>query len=104
MKAKRKDPKERAEMINGELHFTVKNFALVVNKSEQTVRQYMSVGNRVRKLRINRVAGKPMIPFSELTDFPFTVSGRHSNSEVYHFDEEGKIVEQAPISLVGVEV
>jgi hypothetical protein len=92
-KQKRLSPRERAQEVGGELFLDVKDFALVTNKSEQTVRGYIKNGNRVRKLKVMRIVGKPMIPFSELTEFPFTTSGKSTEEEVYHYDENGKVVE-----------
>lgn len=85
-------PKDMSDEINGELYFTVKHFALATNRSEQNVRFLMSYGNRIRKLKVVRIAEKPMIPYSELTEFPFTVAGRNSMG-VYHYTEEGIMTE-----------
>lgn len=92
-KQKRTSPRERAYDVGGELFLTVKDFALITNKSEQTVRGYIKYGNRVRRLMVRRILGKPMIPFAELMNFPFTVSGRYSETDIYHYNEEGKVVD-----------
>lgn len=85
-------PRDMTEAINGELYFTVNNFALATNRSAQNVRFLMSYGNRIRKLKVVRIADRPMIPYSELTEFPFTVAGRNS-AEVYHYTEDGIVTE-----------
>lgn len=84
-------PKDMAVVINDELYFTVKTYATVTNRSEQSVRFLMAYGNRLRRLKIVYIATKPLIPYSELTMFPFTLPGRNSH-EVYHYDEQGQIV------------
>lgn len=83
--------KDRALNINGVLYFDVKTFAKVTNSSEQRIRVLMSRGNTRRKLKCKRIAGKPLIPYTELTEFPFTTPGR--KPEVYYYNEEGKIAE-----------
>ena len=84
-------PMDMTEVINDKRFFTVKNFAIATNRSEQNVRFLMSYGNRLRKLRVEYIMDKPLIPYSELTEFPFTLPGRNSD-EVYHYNEEGNIV------------
>lgn len=86
------DPVGMTEVLDGERYFTVKAFAAATNRSEQSVRFLMSYGNRVRKLKVVRKFDKPLIPFSELTEFPFTVPGRGAK-EVYHYGVDGRIVE-----------
>ena len=76
---------------DGKRYFEVKNFAWATNRSAQNVRFLMSYGNKFRKLRVVYVAGKPLIPWEELTEYPFTVPGRN-NREVYHYTEDGQVV------------
>lgn len=62
----------------------------------------MSKGNMIRKLRIMRIAGKPFIPYSELTQFPFTTIGRAPL--VYHYDESANMLEPAlPVATLKAE-
>jgi len=84
-------PVDMTEEINGERYFSVRTFAEATKRSEQSVRFLMSYGNRIRKLTVVYVMDKPLIPYSELTEFPFTLPGRN-NEEVYHYDEDGVIV------------
>jgi hypothetical protein len=84
-------PIDLTETVNGKLYFSVKNFAWVTKRSEQNVRFLMAKGNKQRKLVVERVMGKPMIPFSELTEYPFGTPGR--NASVYHYDINGLIVQ-----------
>jgi hypothetical protein len=95
-------PAEFAVMVNGELCFTVKKFAKVTNRSEQSVRGLIARGNRVRRLKIIRLADRPFVPYSELIEFPFTVSGR--TESVYHYDENGKIVEEVSTLQTSAEI
>ena len=81
-----------AVKVDGELYFTIGAFALLTNRSAQTVRRYLKNGNRIRKLKMIRVVDRPLIPVAELTEYPFTVSGRNS-TEIYHYDTSGKVRE-----------
>ena len=78
--------------LNGEDYYTIKHFAELTNRTVPSVWALLSVGNRVRKLKLIRFAGKPMIPASELTEFPFTFAGRSLLEDaVYHYDENGRV-------------
>jgi len=79
------------EVINGERFLTVKHFAWLTKRSEQSVRFLMIKGNRVRKLKSVHIIGRALIPVAELTGFPFTLPGRKGKS-IYHYTEEGKQV------------
>jgi hypothetical protein len=78
-------------VIDGEALYTVWQFAKIVKKSEQAIFTLIGKGNRLRKLRVRRLLGKPLIYASELTEFPFTLPG-HS-MEVYHYTPEGQQTE-----------
>jgi hypothetical protein len=78
------------EEIDGERYFVVKRFAEATRRSEQNVRFLMSYGNKYRKLTVVRKLGKPMIPWSEFTNYPFTAPGRNSK-EVYYYTEAGGV-------------
>lgn len=82
-------PRDLAEYVNGEMYFTVKWFARVTMRSEQNVRYLMARGNRIRRLKVVRIFDKPMIPYSEMLEFPFTTPGRGSKV-IYHYDEDGR--------------
>lgn len=77
---------------NGERYFSVKHFSWATRRSEVNTRHLMYRGNRVRRLKIVYINGKPMIPYTEMLEFPFTMPGRNSR-EVYHYDESGKQVD-----------
>lgn len=71
-------------VINGKKVVTIKQFAAVTNRSTESVRQLISKGNRIRKIKVVHFGDKPYIPFSEIENYPFTVSGRSSKT-VYKF-------------------
>ena len=77
--------------INGENYYTVEQFAQLTNKASQTIRGLMHKGNRIRKLKFVHFGNKPFIPATEVTCFPFTVSGRNNN-DIYHYNQKGVII------------
>jgi hypothetical protein len=85
-------PKSLAFEHNGVWYFSVKHFAWVTHRSETNVRKLMYRGNRIRRLTVEYVNGRPAIPYDELLHFPFTLPGRNS-TEVYNYDEDGQQVE-----------
>ena len=76
--------------IDGAEYYTVKQFARKTYRSEQSVRFLISKGNRLRKLKCVYFAGKPFIPVTELTEYPFTLAGRQSR--VFHYNTTGVAV------------
>jgi hypothetical protein len=84
-----------AETHNGKLYFDIKTFAAVTNRSRGSVCNLIAKGNRIRKLACEYFMDKPMIPASELIEFPFTVCGRNSE-KTYHYDEFGRVATEAP--------
>jgi len=79
--------------VNGKVYFDVKTFAALTNRTTQAVYRLISKGNSVRKLKADHVLGKPMIPVSELAEFPFCSSGPWAKKNVYHFDVSGIKIE-----------
>ena len=55
--------------ISDEEFYTVKEFAHLTNRTEQSVRQLMKRGNRLRKLKYRHFFSKPFIFAEELTEF-----------------------------------
>jgi hypothetical protein len=92
-----KSPKDYALEINGAKYFTVERFARVTNRTQQNVRHLMAQGNRVRRLRSFYLAGKPFVPYEELTEFPFTSAGRPER--IYHYDATGHVVESPKVEV-----
>ena len=80
-------PIELTYIISGERYFTVKHFAQVTMRSEINVRVLIWRGNRIRKLKCMHFDKKVFVPYSELTEFPFTLPGQ--NKAVYHYTEDG---------------
>lgn len=83
------NPIDLIEEVEGEKYFTVKSFARIICRSEQSVRFLISRGNRIRKLKAVKKLEKPLIPVSELVEFPFTMPGRGSKT-VYHYNMKGQ--------------
>lgn len=79
--------------VEGIEYYTVAGFAIMVNKSEQTIRRYVNKGNKIRKLNAIKVNKTVLIPVTELTKYPFTICGR--SYEVYYYNSNGKIIEGA---------
>jgi hypothetical protein len=79
-------------VIDGVELVTVGQFAFLVNRTEQTVRNLFTKGNSVRKLKVKYVCGRPMIPYEEYTKFPFTGTGKYPLRDIYHYTKEGDIV------------
>lgn len=82
--------------LNGELFYTVREFAIKTSRGEQSVRVLISKGNRIRKLRAKYFGGKPFVYAEEVHEFPFTVSGK--NSDIFHYDDAGRIFVEDPIT------
>ena len=76
--------------INDELYYTVKQFALLTNRTEQSVRRLINEGNRVRKLFSKKIGHTILVPHGELVAFPFTVSGHAEQIYHYELDAKGK--------------
>ena len=75
--------------IEGRKVFTIRQFATIIERSEQTVLNLMHRGNKIRKLKFLKAGGKPYIFASELTEFPFTVSGK--GEDIYYYNSQGAI-------------
>ena len=73
--------------INGELFYDVKTFAVLTNRSTQSVYRLISEGNSIRRIKCVRFFGKPMIPVDELKEFPFCTSGPWAVKNAYTFRE-----------------
>jgi len=77
-----------AELHNGRYYLSIDSFAAITNRSATNVRHLIKHGNRIRRLSCDYILGKPIIPLSEVTEFPFTASGRNADA-VYHYTEYG---------------
>ena len=78
--------------LNGEQYNRVKHIAALTNRTTQTIYNLIRYGNSVRELKSVHIAENVYIPVSELTEFPFTSPGPHSDRRIYHFNEKGEVV------------
>lgn len=67
---------ERTTNIEGIEAVTLQQFARLTHRSVTTIRRWIYTGNQYRRLQVLHVMGKPLIPISELKNFPFTLQGR----------------------------
>lgn len=79
--------------IDGVEYLTIAAFARRRNKTVGHVRRLVTQGNCIRKLSAVWVLGVPVIPVSELTEFPWTVTGLKSQNKPYHYNEDDSIRE-----------
>ena len=54
--------------INGQDYYTIKQFAELTNRTEQSVRYLIKHGNRIRVLAHTTIGEKPFVLASELTE------------------------------------
>lgn len=64
----------------------ITDFCRCVNKNNQQIHTLIYEGNKIRKLKVIIIAGAKFIPVSEVTEYPFTLSGR--SDSYYHYDED----------------
>ena len=76
-------------VLDGVSYVTVTQMAVMTNRSDQSIYSLVLEGNSIRKMKVYRIAGRTLIPLSELTDFPFTFAGPHSSDNPYHYDKNG---------------
>ena len=75
--------------VNGELYYTLEQFATITGKTSGHIMRMITTGNRIRKLKSKSLLSKTMVLASELEDFPFIRRGGGEITEVYHFDAAG---------------
>lgn len=78
--------------IGEDRYFTVSQMAALTNKSDQTIYNLILQGNVIRKMKSRKIAGRTLVPCSELTEFPFTFAGPNARNNVYHFNGKGKMI------------
>lgn len=86
----------QAQEINGQMYYSVHDFATIVHKSEKVIYRLINKGNALRKLKADFILGHPMIPVSELTEYVYTGPGRYPLKDQYRIDENGVTV---PVTL-----
>ena len=79
--------------IGGKKYFTVNQMGALTNKSNQTIYTLVNKGNAIRKMKSIRIADRVLIPINELTEFPFTWAGSHPKDNIYHYNENGIIID-----------
>lgn len=76
--------------INGHMYYQVKQFAMLTNRTTQSIYKLVKSGNAIRKLKAVYIGEKPYIPVEEVTDFPFISPGPFSEDNVYHYTLTGE--------------
>lgn len=61
----------KPHLINGAYYYDLGQFAHIVERHTSQISLLFSQGNKIRKLKGIRVAGKPMIEVTEVHEFPF---------------------------------
>ena len=80
--------------IGGKNYFTVNQMGALTNKSNQTIYTLINSGNAIRKMKSMKIADRVLIPIKELVEFPFTWAGSHPRDNIYHYTENGIIIEE----------
>lgn len=78
--------------IGADHYFTVSQMAALTNKSDQTIYNLILQGNSVRKMKSFKIAGRTLVPCSELMEYPFTFAGPNAKDNIYHYNEKGETV------------
>ncbi len=80
--------------IDNKKYLTVNQMSAMTNKSTQTIYTLINKGNSIRKIKVLKLVDRLLIPYTELTEFPFTYcGGANSKQSIYHYDEQGKVIE-----------
>ena len=90
---------ERTTNIEGIEAVTIQQFARLTHRSVTTIRRLIDSGNQYRRLQVLHVMGKPLIPISELKNYPFTLQGRDQR-QAFHLSLNPKTNE---LELVDAE-
>lgn len=79
------DKEYKTVNVEGKEYWIVRDFAILVQRAEQTIRLLCNKGNSIRKLKFKTIAKSRLILIEEqeLFEFPFTVKGRSSNQGSY---------------------
>ena len=78
-------------VVNGTAYYTSSQLSHIIGRSENMVYRLINHGNYFRKMKCTKdYLNRPLIPVSELTEFPFTGPGRYPQYDVFHFDVQGK--------------
>lgn len=64
----------------------ISDFAYALNRSVTSTRNLIDKGNSIRKLKAFRDKSRLMIPYVELTGFPFVLAGPTGNGkQIFHY-------------------
>jgi len=94
MEMSRDTPSLEPSTVDGRKYYTVWQFARITKKSDSAIYFLIYHGNKMRKLKCERLLGRPLIPIEELVEFPFTLPGR--SEEVYYYDKDGGQIDSPP--------
>ena len=75
---------------NGELYYSVKKFAKLTNRSEQTIRLLINHGNIIRKLKAVKPNREWLVPISEYGEFPFVEPG-YAGRNYHQYNIDGSL-------------
>lgn len=88
---------EKTVQVDGVDYFFVGQFAKLTGYVDSSIRALIYKGNSIRTLRHINLSDKPMIPVTELFDFPFVAKGPPSEDGVFvhrYVLEDGKIIKK----------
>jgi len=78
--------------LDGKDYWSIPQFSALTGRSEYTLRQLITKGNRIRKMRATRFNGRVFVEAEELFEFPFVVAGRPSGigeyADKFYLDSE----------------
>ena len=77
--------------INGELFYTVKQFAKLIKRSRIRVRELTNRGNENRVLRHMKIDTLTFIYAVELGEFPFSTQGNSGVTYLYRMNQRGDL-------------
>ena len=86
---------EKTVQVDGIDYFFVSQFAKLTDYAASSIRALIYKGNSIRQLKHINLSDKPMIPVTELFEFPFVAKGPPSEDGVFvhrYVLEDGNVV------------
>lgn len=86
--------------INGKDYWTIEQFAILTERTKESVRRLLSIGNSIRRLDADRIGRKPFIPYEELFEYPFVQDGRQSALGILvkkYYLEDGELLDKEEV-------
>ena len=74
--------------VNGQSYYSIDTLAKLTNRSYDSIKLSVSVGNRFGKMQSVKVGRTVLIPTSELIVYPFTCAGRSKLVTFYKVNGE----------------